>query len=221
MARDYYKRINDFHKKAALEQDGFYDSRGSRLKHHPVQLWTRKQILTLLVPVVSGRETLLDVGCGRGDLAIFLKDYFPHLHIIGLDIVPEMADLAKRVTNHLMDVKFNVGDIKNLPYDNYSFDITIANNVLHHLLPQDQPSAITELTRVSKKYLILELKNGKSLYHKVKKKKIAHLDLYPTNLSEIKGLLQKNHFVVEKKKYFFFVEFLSPWLVLRAKKIHY
>ncbi len=218
MTRDYYQNLYDFHKQVALEKDGFYDSRGHRLKHHPVQLWARRQILDLLTPILSGKETLLDAGCGRGDLAVFLKKYFPRIKITGIDIVPEMIHIARRITQPLSGIEFHVGGIQQLPYENCFFDVVIANNVLHCLLPQDQPSALAELVRVSRKYLILELKNKDCLYHRIKKKKIAHLPLYPGSLPEMKEQLRKDHFIVEKEKYFLFTGFLSPWIVLRAKK---
>jgi ubiquinone/menaquinone biosynthesis C-methylase UbiE len=68
-----------------------YDSGVALLTREAV--W-RSELLTRLAPV-SG-DTILDVGCGTGSLAILLKQARPDAHIMGLDPDPQALAIAKR-----------------------------------------------------------------------------------------------------------------------------
>ena len=72
----------------------------------------------LLAAAVQAKEneTILDVGCGTGAVSLCLMARIKNLQVTGLEIQPQMADLAKEnaVINNM---SFNIvqGDILNLP----------------------------------------------------------------------------------------------------------
>ena len=108
-----------------------------------------------LAQIVAGwnpRE-ILDVATGTGDVALALQKTLPTAEITGVDVLPEMAELATRKgVRHAI-----VADAMNLPFGNGSFDcLTIAFGLRN--LP-DWPAAVREFARVlapSSHLLVLE-----------------------------------------------------------------
>ena len=64
-----------------------------------------------------------DLATGTGDLALALQKRLPHADIVGVDVLPEMLDLAQRKGVR----QIVLADAMNLPFDDASFDcVTIA-----------------------------------------------------------------------------------------------
>lgn len=79
---------------------------------------------------IKAHERVLDVGCGNGALA---KDVAERsgASIIGMDIVPEHIEIARREYSH-PKVEYHVGDVlTDLPEGKY--DVVMMSNVLEHL----------------------------------------------------------------------------------------
>src|SRR4029077_11636614 len=87
-------------------------------------------------------RTILDVATGTGDVALVLQKAIPKAEITGVDVLPEMVELAKRKgVRHTV-----VADAMNLPFPDRSFDcLTIAFGLRN--LP-DWPAAGREFGRV-------------------------------------------------------------------------
>jgi SAM-dependent methyltransferase len=92
---------------------------------------------------VSGKMSILDVGCGPGYVSAAAADRgaIP----IGLDFSGEMIAIAKK---KFPRIEFRQGDAQNLPFPNASFDRVVANFALLHLA--DPEGAIAEAHRVLK-----------------------------------------------------------------------
>ncbi len=90
----------------------------------------------------TGAKTVLEVGIGNGTLANYLKSN-------GIDVTT--CDFDKSLQPD------KVGDIRNLPFKNEEFDVVVAFEVLEHLPFEDFVLAISELHRVSKKYVIISI----------------------------------------------------------------
>ena len=92
----------------------------------------------------------LDVGCGTGELALKLKQTKKELDVSGVDLSPEMVSIAKSKAKYLgyADIKFKVGDVGNMPYEDNSFDcITCAHSFHHYPLKK---KAVKEMFRILK-----------------------------------------------------------------------
>jgi ubiquinone/menaquinone biosynthesis C-methylase UbiE len=93
-------------------------------------------------------EHLLEAGTGTGILAIKLSSHVTK--ITAVDIAPEMIKVAKEKTvrEQKNNIDFKVGDICNLEFNDKSFDIVVASNVLHLLFNPEL--ALQNMRRVLK-----------------------------------------------------------------------
>lgn len=66
-----------------------------------------KRFQTLCEVGVHDRASILDVGCGFGDLYHYLASRYPRIHYLGIDINPSMIALARR---KYPDAAFEVAD---------------------------------------------------------------------------------------------------------------
>jgi ubiquinone/menaquinone biosynthesis C-methylase UbiE len=103
-----------------------------------------QQIVRFLAP--SGDERALDSGTGTGALAFALA---PHVReVVGVDIVPELLEQARKRAAEVPNVTFVEGDANELPFGYGEFDLAGSLRTLHHL-PRPE-LAMAELTRVTR-----------------------------------------------------------------------
>jgi GT2 family glycosyltransferase/tetratricopeptide (TPR) repeat protein/glycosyltransferase involved in cell wall biosynthesis/2-polyprenyl-3-methyl-5-hydroxy-6-metoxy-1,4-benzoquinol methylase len=97
--------------------------------------FTRPEIQALVRP---DSRKILDVGCASGELGYELKKSRPRTEVWGIEIVPEIADKAKRKLDRVL--KGNVANIVHALPDNY-FSTIIFADVLEHM---DDPNDILD-----------------------------------------------------------------------------
>ena len=91
-------------------------------------------------------NTVLDVGCGTGEILNTIKNRFPAVSLYGIDISEEMLEKSKEKL--LNTAELSLGDAELLPYENDYFDLLICSDSFHHY-PNPQ-KAIEEFYRVLK-----------------------------------------------------------------------
>jgi SAM-dependent methyltransferase len=75
---------------------------------------------------------VLDLGCGSGWLSIFLARQ--GFEVTGLDIAAQALKLGSMwAAEEQLAIKFDVGDIAEIPYAEQSFDAVVANSIFEHL----------------------------------------------------------------------------------------
>jgi ubiquinone/menaquinone biosynthesis C-methylase UbiE len=82
---------------------------------------------------------VLEVGCGRGELAARLVG--AGIEVVALDQSPRMVELTRE-----RGVDARVGDVQELEFPDASFDVAVANHMLYHVPDIDR--ALGELARV-------------------------------------------------------------------------
>lgn len=97
---------------------------------------------------ISPVETLVDLGCGTGELLFQLQDTASKL--LGVDSSPKMLEQArKKLGQSHQGLDLRLGEMEHLPLSDQEADLAILNMVLHHLpLPE---AGIREVSRVLKK----------------------------------------------------------------------
>ncbi len=95
--------------------------------------------------------SVLDVGCGKGFMMHDFKELMPNLTIAGIDI----SEYA--IENAIETVKpfLRVGDAKELPYEDNSFDLVISITTIHNLPLEECKQALREIQRVGRKHAFL------------------------------------------------------------------
>ena len=103
---------------------------------------------------LSEKSAVLDVGCGKGFMLYDLYKLIPGINIKGIDI----SNYA--IENSIKEIKDNliVGNAKNLPFKDNSFDLVISINTIHNLDLHECAKAVQEIERVSKKnsYIVVD-----------------------------------------------------------------
>ncbi len=77
----------------------------------------------------SDNESVLDVGCGTGNLTFAICDRANVQKACGIDLSPDFIDRAVEL-NRDPKIEFRVGDACELPYDDASFDRVLSQLVL-------------------------------------------------------------------------------------------
>jgi ubiquinone/menaquinone biosynthesis C-methylase UbiE len=103
-----------------------------------------QKILRFVAP--RGDERALDSGTGTGALAFALA---PHVReVVGVDLVPELLEQARRRAEQLPNVSFVEGDATKLPFQYAEFDLAGTLRTLHHIARPEL--AVAELARVTR-----------------------------------------------------------------------
>jgi len=105
-----------------------------------------QEVIRIFRKYLSENQTVLDIGCGDGNFAIFLKNVLKAKDIFGIDISEKAVSLC--IKNGINAVKLNVDDDK-LPYENGFFDAIFCGEVIEHLYDPD--FLLSEIYRVLKK----------------------------------------------------------------------
>lgn len=100
---------------------------------------------------LSGDATVLDVGCAKGYMLHDFKSLMPDLTVSGIDI----SEYAIEEAIESVKPYLRVGDAKDLPYADNSFDLVISINTVHNLPMEECKQALRELQRVSRKFSFL------------------------------------------------------------------
>ena len=103
---------------------------------------------------------VLDVACGAGDVAGWLTERGAALSAIGLDYDPRVLAAARRLTPTVPLVR---GNALRLPFPDQSFDTAISHHFLHHLPDSHVGAVLTEMRRVAKRVVAVDLARSRRL----------------------------------------------------------
>lgn len=120
---------------------GFWEETPDFARYNPGARHRRRLILDCLSP--EGFSSVLDVGCGNGELLVMLREAFPGVsRLAGIDLSPDQVERNRR---RLQDSEFFAMDIQREALDR-TFDVVVCSEVIEHL--DDQKSATMNLARM-------------------------------------------------------------------------
>jgi len=100
----------------------------------------------LAAGVATGRERVLDVGCGPGATALAFAERVAS--VVALDLTPAMLAQAQELAAErgLANVRFEQGNAARLPFPDASFDVVTSRLAAHHVA--DPQAMVREAARV-------------------------------------------------------------------------
>jgi ubiquinone/menaquinone biosynthesis C-methylase UbiE len=107
---------------------------------------------TLELARLRAGESVLDVGCGTGTLAIAAKRHVGSAgKVFGIDASPEMiARARKKAKKAAAAVVFENAFVESLPFPAATFDVVLSTTLLHHLPDKARRQCLREVCRVLK-----------------------------------------------------------------------
>ncbi len=123
-----------------------FDRKSFMLSDHNSPILRRRAwvLSRALAKAIPGRGTVLDLGCGDGQVAFSLMRLRPDLQVEGVDIVPRAKTL----------VPVRQYDGVTLPYEDKSFDYVTIVDVLHHT--NDPVPILREACRVAREGVVIK-----------------------------------------------------------------
>lgn len=134
------------------------------VKHH--QWRTAENSAEYVIPKLQAlaqknpRVKMLDVGAGPGTISTSFAKYIPEGEIVATDLSEDIVSrgAAYAESQGVKNISFQIANVYELPFEDASFDVVHAHQVLCHL---DSPvDAIQEMIRVCKKGGFLALRES-------------------------------------------------------------
>ena len=139
-------------------------------------LWLKKRVMRSLLNERRwrGDETVLDVGCGRGLVAIEVARRVPNGRVHGVDIwqaqdlsgnSPKSIAINAAIAGVRDRLSIDTGDARALPYPNSTFDVVTSMTAIHNIPnAEGRRSAISEIWRVLRpggQILVFDIRHAK------------------------------------------------------------
>lgn len=134
--------MNDFEKQY-YEAESFWDD---GMVHDE---FNQRRIKSTIQILPGEIKSLADIGCGNGVFLNALMTLRPELKLVGVD-------RSKAALKFVKTENFEA-DIDNLPFEDGKFDCATCLEVIEHIPVTVYPKALSELSRISKKYLVISV----------------------------------------------------------------
>lgn len=108
--------------------------------------------LTVDLAQVSTGDTVLEIGCGTGTLALEAKRKAgPSGKVCGIDIISGMVERSRdKAAQAGLDVSFQIGSIDGIPFPDNRFDVVMCSFMIFHMSEAVRRKGIEEIYRVLK-----------------------------------------------------------------------
>ena len=125
-----------------------YPQRANPVFEAEMALRTASQEAAFFLPSLRPGIRVLDLGCGPGSITLGLAEAVAPGEVVGVDFQPSQVAQAQALgaARGVMNVRFEVANVYELPFPDGSFDAAFAHAVLMHL--REPVRALAELRRV-------------------------------------------------------------------------
>lgn len=142
-------------------------------------------------------KNILDVGIGNGQSTLYLKQYFPHSKVVGIDISKTAITQAKKW--NIADLNFELKDVGQTTYSAESFDLITAFQTHFHW--PDLSRAFSELRRILRRdgLILLACEWSKLTYFQPELKKEEEFAAFLNNKGlKLVSSQRKNQWILYK-----------------------
>lgn len=119
----------------------------------------RKTLLSEIEELDLREFSVLDVGCGSGELLRIIADYAESTGrvatLTGLDLNSISSTTTQTLSRNYSGIATVQGDALRLPFADHSFDYSISSLFFHHLLDQQIVDVLGEMSRVSRRGVVV------------------------------------------------------------------
>jgi ubiquinone/menaquinone biosynthesis C-methylase UbiE len=136
----------------AADYDAGWSQWSDMVRYSPAPFHRRRLIVQLARGL--GARTVLDVGCGTGEMLRVLHEALHPDRLVGVDLSPAVVDTTRR---QLPFADFAVADISRAALDE-QFDLVVATEVLEHI--EAYPQALDNLRRMCRGHVIVTVPSG-------------------------------------------------------------
>lgn len=154
------------HSKSESDNPSSEQARGSNFDHgwrYDLMEWFLDRVLlrgtlgqlrqrTIALAGIQPGESVLDVGCGTGSLAMNVRERTGASgSAFGID--PSASQIARARSKALRlnpPIDFRVGGIEHLPFPDGMFDVVLSTLMMHHISDQLKHQGLGEIARVLK-----------------------------------------------------------------------
>lgn len=133
----------------------------------PYRKELRDHILTSIPPDV---ESIVDLGCGNGIIT----------NSIPLGISATALDRSLTALKIVQTHDKVLGDISSLPFKDKRFDLVMSSEVLEHLSDGVLEKSVTEMQRISKRYVLVTVPNNEYVKKNFVKCKVCKHEFNPS-----------------------------------------
>jgi cyclopropane fatty-acyl-phospholipid synthase-like methyltransferase len=150
--------------------------------------------------ILPAAGSMLELGCGPGNVIKYFSDKRPDLQLTGVDLAPAMLKRAQEINP---TANFILQDIRNLNEFTKPYDAIIGAFCLPYLSSLDLPKFFAEISRLTKEngYVYLSCMEGesnKSGFEKTSFTGDSELDIYYHERLQLEKLLLDTGFQTEK-----------------------
>ena len=123
----------------------FYNS---QKKNYKITIANMKEIID-----ISKYKNIIDIGCGTGALCSVLNQ--EGLEVTGIEPAVRMLKIgSKKIENSNINF-LECSTCSKLPFEDNSFNLSIASYVAHGLHPKERKQMFLEMSRLTKDYVII------------------------------------------------------------------
>ncbi|HUP61149.1 MAG TPA: class I SAM-dependent methyltransferase [Thermoanaerobaculia bacterium] len=127
-----------------------YDRRS--LRHYVRSKVASDPVYEAVLQLLRDRDTpLIDLGCGAGILAFYLREHGYRAPVLGIDFDPRKIEVARKAARNYRDIDFVTGDARHeLPANH---DVVLLD-LLHYLDAASQQQILRNVARSAKLVII-------------------------------------------------------------------
>jgi len=174
---------------------------------------TRFQSAIQFIPQEA--TSLIDVGCGNGAFLSILEEQRPHTVLKGVE--PSGAAIGQK----LCHCEILQSDAGRLPFPDTSFDVVSSMEVLEHIPQRAMPGVLSELMRLSRRYILLGLpyceRRARIVCPECNCGFDPHLHLRSYDDEKVASLFPD--FVERRREILYGKEFVVPFIAFRVLKV--